>query len=71
VATKAQLLETIEKMGKDEEGFLLRAQDPLAPNLVLYWAGAAAARGVSPAKVTEARECAGRMKAWPKKKWPD
>ena len=71
MTTKAQLLKLLEKIPDDEELFLLRAQDRLAPGLVRYWAGAAQSRGCGQAKIDEAQACAARMETWPKRKWPD
>lgn len=71
MATKAQLLKYLEKIPDDEELFLLRGQDRIAPGVVRYWAGAAKSRGAGPAKVTEALQCATRMLSTKKRKWPD
>jgi hypothetical protein len=71
MTTKRDLLKHLAKIPDDEELFLLRAQDRLAPGLVRYWAGAAQSRGASPAKVKEAKDCAARMEQWPKRKFPD
>lgn len=71
MATKAEVMAMLAKIPNNEPLFLMRGQDRLAPNLVDYWGGAAAARGAPAAKVAEARACAVAMRAWPKRKWPD
>lgn len=53
-----------QRAEKGEELFTLLARDPDAPLLVELWAALRAQReGVTP-QVTEARECAERMRAW-------
>lgn len=68
--TKAQLLKLLEKIPDDEELFLLRGSDRLAPGLVRYWAGAAWSRGCKPATVTAAKVCADRMEQTSKRDFP-
>lgn len=67
---KAALLKLLEKIPDDEELFLLRGQDKLAPGLVRYWAGAAWSRGCSPKTVEAAKACAARMEETPKRSYP-
>lgn len=59
------------KAADDEPVFILRGQDVLAPDLVDYWADDAEANGCGPEKVAEARELAAKMRAWPRRKYPD
>jgi hypothetical protein len=58
------------KAAEDEEIFVLRAQDILAAGVVRYWADLAERGGTKPEIVSEARECAKRMEAWPFHKHP-
>lgn len=48
----------------DEPLFVLRANDPDAPALVERWADERERRGEDPAKVADARKCAGAMLTW-------
>ena len=59
------------KVAPDEPIFILRAQDAYAPELVRYWAELAHFGNVNPAKVTEARDIADLMEAWPNVRMPD
>lgn len=61
----------LAKVADDEPIFVLRAQDTLAAELVRQWADKVEAIGGASAKVTEARQCAALMDAWPTKKIPD
>lgn len=61
----------LAKVTHDEPIFVLRAQDMLAPELVLEWALRAACHGCSPEKVAEAEACANAMQQWPTRKYPD
>lgn len=56
---------------EDEPVFLLRAQDRVAPNAVLYWAEMAEKEGVDPEMIRLARKHAEKMVQWPKKKIAD
>lgn len=53
-----------------EPTFFLRARDVLAADVVLIWASLAESRGVPAQKVSEARQLAAAMKAWPVKQVP-
>lgn len=68
--TKAQIQKLLETIPDDEPLFLVRGSDRLAPGLVRYWAGAAAARGAKPSSVQAAHDCAGAMERWPDRKFP-
>lgn len=59
------------KAAHDEEIFVLRAQDRMAPALIDLWADALEMAGGNPEKIQEARECAVRMRLWPNRKVPD
>ena len=52
------------KAADDEPLFVLRAKDPLAPQLVEAWADRAELEGVELAKIQEARVCADDMREW-------
>jgi hypothetical protein len=51
------------KIGDEEEIFILRAQDVLAPMVVEYWAELAAKMQVNTPKVLDAFRCAEAMRA--------
>lgn len=55
----------------DEPMFVLLARDVRAPALVEQWADVSESRGTDPAKVENARECAGQMRAWREKNRPE
>lgn len=75
MATKREELENpigcLAKAADDEPIFILRGQDQLADTVVDYWASLARGAGVDMARVTEARNLADAMRAWPKRKIPD
>ena len=48
----------------DEPMFVLLARDRHAPELVRLWAQMREDEGENPAKVVEARDCAGAMERW-------
>ena len=56
---------------KDEPVFLIRAQDMLSVDVVLYWASRNEAVGGDPKLTQLARQHAELMKKWPKKKKAD
>lgn len=73
MATKATC-RTLAKVGDDEPIFVLRAQDRLAPHMVLDWAERARGVGVPEEKCAEAERCAKAMWAWARvhgAKFPD
>lgn len=63
--------ETLKKVGDDEPIFVLRAQDELAAQVVMFWAALARNRLVNHEKVLEAELCANKMREWKNKKVPD
>lgn len=67
MATKRTGVSCYDKAEMDEPLFVLRAQDPLAAELVREWARRAAARGVREEKYTEAWLVADAMDQWPNK----
>ena len=71
MATKTQVLAQLEKIGPDEELFLLRAQDILFTKMVNKWADEANGIGVAIPKIQEARACAYRGSYHLPKKIPD
>ncbi len=71
VATKHTGVSCYDKADEHEPLFVLRAQDPLAAEIVREWARRAAACGVSERKYTEAWQVAEAMDRWPVKKRPD
>lgn len=71
MATKRTGVSCYDKAAEDEPLFVLRAQDPLAAEIVREWARRAAARGVPEKKYTEAWQVAADMDQWPNKKSPD
>lgn len=59
----------MNKAADDEPVFVLRANDPLAADVVEYWAfEAALANCHEPEKVAEAERLAVKMRAWRDKK---
>lgn len=52
------------EMSPDEPLFCLRAQDVLAPNIVIEWSGEALKAGTPTAKCNEAIALAWQMKEW-------
>lgn len=73
---KAQLLldpkSCLNKASADEPVFVLRANDPAAPQAVRLWADMAEGGSLhSPEKIAEARKVADTMDAWQRKKYPD
>ena len=52
------------KAHPDEPVFTLRANDPLAPMVVEYWAASYQDSGGRVDKAKEARDCAHAMRAW-------
>lgn len=53
------------KAFEDEELFVLRAKDPIAPRAVRAWADyAELSEAHEPEKIQGARECADRMEEW-------
>jgi hypothetical protein len=82
MATKREGVACYDKAGIDEELFVMRAQDQLAPAVVEYWAYLAAGNEPIPfrrpvesihagTKVAEALRCASRMREHPNRKQPD
>ncbi len=74
MSTKREGVSEYEKADLDEELFVLRAQDSLAPEVVQLWALNAGMHGVPQHKVEAARTCAERMRSWQKlhgSKMPD
>ncbi len=55
----------------NEPVFVLRARDPMAGDIVRYWAWRAQCMHVNEDKVNEARTLAARMDNWPTKQLPD
>lgn len=64
MATKNTGVPCYDKAGGDEPIFVLRAQDKLAPEIVLQWADQAARSGASPDKIREAIKLADEMIEW-------
>ncbi len=64
-------LEQLKKIPINEPVFILRARDPIAADIVRYWAWRAQCLHVNYDKVAEAREIATRMEIWPDKQLPD
>lgn len=68
MATKAQTLadpqSCLNRAADDEEIFVLRANDPLAPLTVAEWARLYEQRRGATEKSTEAWSCAERMRDW-------
>lgn len=54
----------INKAGDDEPVFVLRANDPLAPAAVDYWANMAVGGDHDQRKIEGAREIAREMRRW-------
>lgn len=44
--------------------FVLRANDPIAPQVVRYWANESLQRGIHLGKLEDAEACAATMEAW-------
>lgn len=53
-----------EAADDDEPMFVLLARDPMAPDVVRYWAMWRELSGADAAKVDEARACARAMEDW-------
>lgn len=73
---KAQLLldpkSCLNKASADEPVFVLRANDPAAPQAVRLWADMAEGGSLhSPEKIAGARNAADEMEAWQRKKYPE
>jgi hypothetical protein len=71
ISTKAQVLEalcsggsSLDRAAPDEPVFILRAQDTLAPRVVVRWAHLAEQAGTGQAKVRAALEVAKQMADW-------
>lgn len=64
MATKSDGIPCYDKAADEEPLFVLRAQDKLAPEIVMEWAHRALAAGTPIAKVEEARRCAQEMEEW-------
>ena len=64
MSTKREGVPEYEKADLDEEIFVLRAQDSLAPVVVQLWSLQASMHGVSQDKIEKARACAKRMRSW-------
>lgn len=64
MSTKREGVPEYDKADPDEPLFVLRAQDSLAPVVVMLWALNAGMHGVPQAKIEKARACAKRMLAW-------
>lgn len=62
---------TVRLIPKDEPVFLIRGQDIVGGDAVRAWAALAESKGAKPDILAIAREHAGKMDAWPKKKTPD
>jgi len=60
---KSQAEEFLRKVKDNEQIFILRGQDALAPIIVTQWAELAAKMGVPTTKVLEAFHCAEAMRA--------
>lgn len=58
------------KAKETEPLFILRAQDMIAPGLVIQWANRAAKNNVPAEKVAEARAIAEAMEKWPNRRMP-
>lgn len=54
----------LAKCGDDEPVFVLRANDEIAPLIVMTWATEAEAKGCDKTKVDGARAIAGQMLVW-------
>ena len=63
--------EMMNKLGVDEEIFILRAQDVLAPMAIEYWAELAAKLRVKPEKILKAYRCSTAMQQYSPRKVPD
>jgi hypothetical protein len=63
-----QIQDPSGKIPEDEPVFLLRAQDPVAAEVVDYWVERTEAKGGDPGMLGLARDQADRMEAWPIKK---
>ncbi len=61
----------LKKVADDEPIFVLRAQDRLAPAIVMAWVNAALEFGLSDERVQDATNIALAMKKWPNRKFPD
>lgn len=63
---------SLNKAAPDEPVFVLRAQDALAPSIILQWMSLAREAGtLSVERELEARNCVKQMIAWHKSKLPD
>lgn len=62
--TKTEAREYVEKLREDEPCFILRAQDQLAPKIVLNWAASLYMLGGSADKIQNAHALAQRMEIW-------
>lgn len=78
MATKRETLSQVTrgegclgKAAQNEEVFVLRAQDRMAPGLIELWADALELAGGNADKILEARQCAARMRQHPNRKVPD
>lgn len=68
---KEQLLEYLKEVPSDEPLFLVRGQDFLADETVLYWAKQADSLRVNDEKVDDAHLLARQMRNYRPKKYPD
>lgn len=61
----------LEGVPPTEPVFIIRGQDILSSDTVLFWADRASKVGVDPVKVNDAGKTASAMMDWSKKKIPD
>lgn len=64
MSTKREGIPEYDRAGLDEPLFVLRAQDSIAPVVVMLWALNAGMHGVPQEKIEKARACAERMRRW-------
>lgn len=64
-------IEQLKSMAINEPVFVLRARDPIAADIVRYWAWRAQCLHVNYDKVETARQVATKMDNWPTKQLPD
>lgn len=54
----------LNQAAPEEMVFVLRANDPIAPLVVRYWANESLLRGIHLDKLDDAEACAAAMEAW-------